>query len=48
MTGAADNQEKIDGFLEGLGENGQLLLRVRESGEIRELYSGELSVSAGR
>ncbi len=43
-VGLPDRQEIIDGVLEGLGANGQLLVREQESNRVQEIYSGELSI----
>lgn len=42
LSGAPGGDETIIGTVDGLGPKGQLLLREKESGEIRELFSGEV------
>lgn len=48
LTGVPGKQESVHGVLEGLGANGQLLIRQTENDRRREIYSGELSVSEFR
>ena len=44
VTGLPGSERLIRGTLAGLGQDGQLLLEVPESGEMIEVYSGEIRV----
>ncbi len=46
-SGLPEKSEKLRGTVEGLGSDGQLLLREDETGSLHEVYGGELLPCAG-